>query len=122
DARSHESDLAALDADVALAAQALTRIEHIAVGDDQIELEGGIPGIEAQGCRRRHLVSACRRLSLRHLCAEQPAGRGRRAAGFGGVETRGFIRLPSEGGRGTPMKWLRKATHARRRGTEASSG
>ena len=51
DARRHRGDLAELDADVAPAAELLARIEHIATGDDEIERERRVGGIEAS--RRR---------------------------------------------------------------------
>src|SRR5215467_119543 len=108
DARSDQSDLAALDADVALAPQTLARIEHVGVGDDHVELEGGIPGIEAHGYRRHHLASARLRLSLRHLGAEQPAGRCRGAPELDEIATGDVHVSSSDGRRGAPVKWLRK--------------
>ena len=46
DAGGDRRDLTLLDADVALGTQALARIQHVAIGDDEIELECRVRGIE----------------------------------------------------------------------------
>jgi hypothetical protein len=77
-ARCDGRDLAIADPDVALATQLLARIEHVAVGDDQLVLERGVGRIEAarRGCAAR----------LRHVHGHlRVGGAGERAAGGGGA-------------------------------------
>ena len=77
DAGRHGGDLAVPDADVALGAQLLAGIEHIAVGDDQLVLERGVGRIEAARRRRAAgLRELQRRLRVRRGGG---AGGGRRA-------------------------------------------
>jgi hypothetical protein len=81
DAGRHHCNLAVLDPDIPLAAQPLARIQYVSVGDDEIELEDGIGGIESQGYQLHRLSSARRRLRL-PLCRQEAPGdrRGRRRA------------------------------------------
>ena len=61
DGGQDRGDLAVLDSEIPLAAEGLARIQHLAIGDDQIELEPGIGGVEAHRQRLPRLSEDHRR-------------------------------------------------------------
>jgi hypothetical protein len=61
DGRQDRGHLPILDSEIPLASEALARIQHLAVGDDQIELEPGIGGVEAHRQRLPRLSEEDRR-------------------------------------------------------------
>src|SRR5437867_1426181 len=62
DAGSDRGDLAVLDAHVPLPSELLTRIQHVPAGDDEVELEGRVRGVEATRLGAHVLERRLRRL------------------------------------------------------------
>src|SRR6266849_2279464 len=105
--------LAILDPDIAPPAEAPAGIHHVAVRDDEVELERGIGRIEAHGHRLGHRRSPRRSLGLDGLRGEKAAGGGRRGAELDEVASSDVhVSLPSDARHGIIARM--SAPHASR--------